>query len=144
MTTPPARAGLSGSTHHQGVPVKRTVLALATSALACTALAACSEDAGGAATDAADAKVCVDQYATATVIDDLLTGIKAGLKDAMADGLDLDVQNPNADAATEQTLAQKFISGGCDVIVPVGTSASQLMATATKDIPIVCAPHGGG
>ncbi|MDQ6525437.1 ABC transporter substrate-binding protein [Nocardioides sp. LHD-245] len=119
--------------------MKRTYLALAASALACTTLAACGEDGGGGARDAGDAKVCVDQYATATVIDDLLTGIKAGLADAIDDGLELDVQNPNADAATEQTLAQKFISGGCDVIVPVGTSASQLMATATKDIPIVFA-----
>ncbi|GAA3657094.1 ABC transporter substrate-binding protein [Nocardioides ginsengisoli] len=119
--------------------MKRTYLVLAASALTCAALAGCSEGGGGSAKDAADAKVCVDQYATATVIDDLLAGIKSGLKGAMADGLKLDVQNPNADAATEQTLAQKFISGGCDVIVPVGTSASQLMATATRDIPIVFA-----
>ncbi|WP_377322159.1 ABC transporter substrate-binding protein [Pimelobacter simplex] len=119
--------------------MKRTALTLAASALACTALAACGEDGGGGATDVADAKVCVDQYATATVIDDLLSGMKSGLKEATDDGLKLDIQNPNADAATEQTLAQKFISGDCDVIVPVGTSASQLMATATKDIPIVFA-----
>ena len=119
--------------------MKRTALTLAASALACSALAACGEDGGGGATDVADAKVCVDQYATATVIDDLLSGLKAGLKEATDDGLKLDIQNPNADAATEQTLAQKFISGDCDVIVPVGTSASQLMATASKDIPIVFA-----
>ncbi|GAA1538528.1 ABC transporter substrate-binding protein [Nocardioides humi] len=119
--------------------MKRSHLALAASVLACTALAGCGEDGGGSATDAADAKVCVDQYATATVIDDLLSGLKDGLKEAMDDGLRLDVQNPNADAATEQTLAQKFISGDCDVIVPVGTSAAQLMATATRDIPIVFA-----
>lgn len=122
--------------------MKRTHLALAASALAglgLSTLTACGGDGAAGATEVADAKVCIDQYATATVIDDLLTGIKEGLKSATDDGLELDIQNPNADAATEQTLAQKFISGGCDLIVPVGTSASQLMATASKDIPIVFA-----
>lgn len=114
--------------------ISSLVLAVASTA----ALAACGSSPDGS-NGAGGKKVCVDQYATATVIDDILTGLRAGLADAQKDGLEIVVENPNADVATEQTLAQKFISDGCDVIVPVGTAAAQLMATATRDIPIVFA-----
>jgi putative tryptophan/tyrosine transport system substrate-binding protein len=103
---------------------------------ACLTLGACGGDTEAAS---GDQLVCVDQYATATVIDDILTGLDAGLTEAKADGLEVEVENPNADSATEQTLAQKFIDRGCDVVVPVGTSAAQLMAGAMSDVPIVFA-----
>jgi putative ABC transport system substrate-binding protein len=113
------------------------------SAVICLAVSACGSNSASptksAQSDFDGKKVCIDQYATATVIDDLLKGIQSGLAAAKSGGLKIDVQNPNADAATEQTLAQKFISDACDVIVPVGTAAAQLMANAAKDIPIVFA-----
>lgn len=117
--------------------VRTTTIALA--AISAAALSACSDTGSGSGGDLDGRKVCVDQYATATVIDDIIGGLRDGLGDAEDDGLEIIVENPNADAATEQTLAQKFVSDGCDVIVPVGTSAAQLMATATRDIPIVFA-----
>jgi len=118
-------------------PLLRTV---AISTTACLALSACGSDADASGDgEYAGKSVCIDQYATATVISDLLEGIRAGLKKAEDAGLEVDVQNPNADAATEQTLAQKFINDGCDVVVPVGTAAAQLMSTAIKDIPVVFA-----
>lgn len=118
-------------------PLLRTA---AISVAACLSLAACGSDADADADgDYAGKSVCVDQYATATVISDLLDGIREGLADAEDAGLKIEVQNPNADAATEQTLAQKFINDGCDVVVPVGTAAAQLMSTAIKDAPVVFA-----
>jgi putative ABC transport system substrate-binding protein len=108
---------------------------------ACLTLSACGGNAAEAESGGnyAGKSVCVDQYATATVIDDLLDGIRTGLAEAGKSGLKIDVQNPNADAATEQTLAQKFINDRCDVVVPVGTAAAQLMSTAIKDTPVVFA-----
>lgn len=113
--------------------------AAAVSVTACLALSSCGSDAEAEGGAFAGKSVCIDQYATATVISDLITGIRDGLKEAKAAGLKIDVQNPNADAATEQTLAQKFINDGCDVVVPVGTAAAQLMSTAITDTPVVFA-----
>lgn len=117
---------------------KRSIATTTTiAALTCLAAVGCSDSSTSGAYGGK--QVCIDQYATATVINDLLDGIKSGLAGAEAEGLNVSVHNPNTDAATEQTLAQKFISDGCDVIVPVGTAASQLMVTAVKDIPVVFA-----
>ncbi|KRF16854.1 ABC transporter substrate-binding protein [Nocardioides sp. Soil796] len=113
----------------------RSIRFASVAALLTLPFTACSASGNGGALG--DKKVCVDQYATATVISDLLDGLKKGLADAKSEGLEIDVQNPNADPATEQTIAQQFISGGCDVIVPVGTAAAQLMATAARDISVV-------
>ena len=122
--------------------MKSSLLRTATISVAATlALSACGNDAGAEGEEGSYAgkSVCVDQYATATVITDLINGIRDGLADAEAEGLEITVENPNADAATEQTLAQKFINDGCDVVVPVGTAAAQLMSTAIKDSPVVFA-----
>ncbi|NWL34233.1 ABC transporter substrate-binding protein [Paenarthrobacter nitroguajacolicus] len=81
--------------------------------------------------------VCIDQYATATAITDIMAGLETGLADAKAKGLKVVIENPNADPATEQSIAQKFISSGCDVIGGVGTAAAQLQANASNGIPVV-------
>ncbi|TYB44991.1 ABC transporter substrate-binding protein [Actinomadura chibensis] len=106
-------------------------------AAASLTLTACGGGSGSGAY--AGKSVCVDQYATATVTDELVKGIRGGLADAAGKGLKITVQNPNADTATEQTLAQTFLNNGCDVVVPVGTAAAQLMSTAIKDVPVVFA-----
>jgi putative ABC transport system substrate-binding protein len=83
--------------------------------------------------------VCVDQYASASVISDILTGLNARLASAKQNGLTITVKNPQGDAATEATIAQQYVSGGCSVLVPVGTAAAELYANQTKTIPIVFA-----
>jgi putative ABC transport system substrate-binding protein len=83
--------------------------------------------------------VCVDQYATASVISDILTGLNSSLAAAKQAGLTITVKNPQGDAATEATIAQQYVSGGCAVLVPVGTAAAELYANETKSIPIVFA-----
>jgi putative ABC transport system substrate-binding protein len=84
-------------------------------------------------------KVCVDQYASSSATADIVAGVRSALAKATAAGLRIDVQNPQADAGTEATIAQEFISSGCDVLVPAGTPAAELYANTTKKVPIVFA-----
>lgn len=109
---------------------------------AALALSACSApaDSGSGGSDAegfAGKLVCIDQYATATAISDVLTGIDEALADAKKNGLEVTIKNPQADVGTEQTIAQQFITSDCDVVVPIGTAAAQLHANLNKDTPIV-------
>ena len=83
--------------------------------------------------------VCVNRYASAPVIDDILKGMDAGFKAAGGEKIVQNIQNPEADAATQQTIAQQFANGGCDVIVVVGTAAAQSIQQATKTVPVVFA-----
>ncbi len=99
--------------------------------LACLALAA-------GPIQAADApKICVNRYVSATVIDEILKGLAAGLSDAGVSQDNMVVHNPEADAATQQTLAQSFVSDGCDVIVAISTPGAQAFKRATDTIPVV-------
>lgn len=115
--------------------ITRTAAVAAVVALSLTACAPQADQGGGDK----DAKqlVCIDQYATATAISDVLTGIDEALADAKKDGLEVIVKNPQADVGTEQTIAQQFITSGCDVVVAIGTAAAQLHANLNKESIIV-------
>lgn len=89
------------------------------------------------AATAAAPKICVNQYVSATVIDDIIKGLKDGLNKAGVAQDGLEIQNPEADAATQQTLAQGFVSGGCDVIVAISTPGAQVFRRLTDTIPVV-------
>lgn len=120
--------------------MKKTTLSATTiiSGLALLATAACSGPAE-AEGKYSGKLFCIDQNTTATVISDILEGIEGQLAEQKDEGLKVVVENPNGDTAAEQTIAQKFINDGCDVVVPIGTAASQLASTVIKDIPIVFA-----
>lgn len=79
----------------------------------------------------------MNRYVSATVIDEIMKGLGAGLKDAGISQENMVVQNPEADAATQQTLAQSFVSDGCDVIVAISTPGAQAFKRATDTIPVV-------
>jgi putative ABC transport system substrate-binding protein len=81
--------------------------------------------------------VCVNRYASAPVIDDILKGMNDGLKASGGEKVVQNIQNPEADAATQQTIAQQFANGGCDLIVVIGTAAAQSIQQATKTVPVV-------
>ncbi|MDR6758778.1 putative ABC transport system substrate-binding protein [Mycoplana sp. BE70] len=87
--------------------------------------------------NAAAPKICVNQYATATVIDDIINGLKEGLGKEGISTESLVIQNPEGDAATQQTLAQGFISDECDVIVAISTPGAQVFRKLTSTIPVV-------
>lgn len=81
--------------------------------------------------------VCVNRFASAAVIDDILRGMSAGFTKVGGEKINQNIQNPEADAATQQTIAQQFAGGGCDVIVAIGTAAAQSIQQATKTVPVV-------
>lgn len=88
--------------------------------------------------------VCVNRYASAPVIDQVMAGLEAGLAEAQGvsggasgGGVAWNVQNPEADAGTQALVSQQFAAGGCDVIVTVGTAATQAIQQATDTVPVV-------
>lgn len=81
--------------------------------------------------------VCINRYASAPVLDDALRGFDEGLDQAGGQAVVRNVQNPEGDAATQQTISQQFANGGCDLVVTVGTAATQAIQQATKTIPVV-------
>ncbi len=89
------------------------------------------------AAEAAAPKICVNQYVSAAVIDDIINGLKEGLTKAGVAQDGMVIQNPEADAATQQTLAQTFVSDGCDVIVAISTPGAQVFRRLTDTIPVV-------
>lgn len=74
------------------------------------------------------------------LLDDIVTGIKtsfekAGYKEGK--NVTFDVQSSHGDNSTLQSLASKFSTGGYDLIMPLGTGASQAILNLVKDKPIV-------
>ncbi len=53
------------------------------------------------------------------------------------ENIEYDVQSAQLDMPTANTIAQKFVSEGVDLIVSIATPASQAAINATKEIPIV-------
>ena len=53
------------------------------------------------------------------------------------DNVEFDYQNAQGEQANCTTIATKFVSDGCDLILANGTTALQSAAAATADIPIV-------
>ncbi|WOC15919.1 ABC transporter substrate-binding protein [Pseudochrobactrum sp. MP213Fo] len=97
---------------------------------------------------AEEPKICVNQYSTVTVIDDIVTGFKQGLERNQISAKNLVIQNPEGDPATLQIVAQGFVSDECDVIFAITTPGAQIFRKLTKTIPIIFAgsatPAEGG
>ena len=48
-----------------------------------------------------------------------------------------DIQNAGGDLSNCESIAQKFVSDGCDLILAISTPSAQAAANATKNIPIL-------
>ncbi len=59
----------------------------------------------------------------------------AGYNDG--DKVNIEVQNAQGDQSNLQTISQKFVSDGKDLILAIATPAAQAIAAETKDIPIL-------
>ncbi|MGB3485970.1 MAG: ABC transporter substrate-binding protein [Mycobacterium sp.] len=119
---------------------KRT--AVLTLSMALLAVSACSSAGSGEGANNTEGQyagktVCIDQYTSAGLIDDMITGVSEGLAGAVDEGLQVNIQNPQGDAGTEQTIAQQFVSADCTVIAAVGTSGAQAHMNTGSDIPLV-------
>ena len=120
-------------------------------ALLCTAMAGCSSataSATAAASDAATAgtaakksvKIGGIQYVEHAALDKATEGFKAALKDAgyvEGDNLTLDIQNAQGDQSNCETIANKLVNEGVDLIFANATPAAQAVAAKTTSIPIL-------
>ena len=57
----------------------------------------------------------------------------------LSDKVEVDYKNANGDGATISTIVTGFVGDKVDAIVPIGTNAAQIAASATKQIPIIFA-----
>lgn len=55
------------------------------------------------------------------------------------ENIEIDYKNGQNDMTNMKTIAQTFVSGGCDVIVAIATPAAQAVLSETTEIPIIFA-----
>lgn len=71
-------------------------------------------------------------------LDEIRTAIEDEIAAAgYADVIKLDYVNGQNDASTMNTAAKKFVADGDDAIIAIATNATQSVAAATQDIPII-------
>lgn len=107
----------------------RPATALAFALLAGTALST--------AASAEAPKLCLNQFVSVPVIQEAVDGFREGLDAAKVSQERLNIQNPEADPATQLTLAQGFVNDKCDVIIAVATPGAQVFRRLTTTIPVV-------
>lgn len=112
-----------------------------------------SEGSGGAtgSAEGKKVKIGITQVVNHASLDEAYKGFVQALKDngyVEGENLVLDYQNAQGDQTNAATIAQKFATGGVDLILGIGTSVSQAAAKETKDIPVlftaVTDPVGAG
>ncbi|MBU5454068.1 ABC transporter substrate-binding protein [Caproiciproducens sp. MSJ-32] len=85
-------------------------------------------------------KIGISQIVQHPALDLAREGFIDGLKEkGYEDGKNIiiDYQNAQGDAATSQTIAQKFVSEDKDMILAIATPSAQAVYNATKEIPSV-------
>lgn len=105
----------------------------------CTVIVGCS-DGDDTADGEKTLKVGVIQYAEHPALDQAYEGFIDGLKDeGYVDGenISIDFKNAQGDASTPETIANKLVNDGNDLIYAIATPAAQAVAQKTSDIPIV-------
>ena len=87
-------------------------------------------------------KVGIVQLMEHPSLNTIRESIIQGLEDeGFVDGenISIDYQNGQNDMTTMKTIAQTFVSNGCDAIVAIATPAAQAALSETTDIPIIFA-----
>lgn len=138
---------------------KRHVVLACALALVLLMLNACGSQAPGEGTaeqgDTGNAgkkvKIGVTQVVNHASLDEAYKGFVQALKDngyTEGDNLVIDYQNAQGDPTNAATIAQKFATGGVDLVLGIGTSVSQAAAKEVKDVPVlftaVTDPVGAG
>ena len=81
-------------------------------------------------------KIGVLQFTQHAALDKTNEGFIAALDDAGIN-YEIDQQNASNDQSTCQTIAEKLVNDGNDLIYAIATPAAQAVAGLTKDIPVV-------
>ncbi len=100
-------------------------------------LAGCS---GGSQQEEKTYKVGVVQLMQHGALDQSNQGMIDGLRDSGYEegkNLEINQQNAQGDQSNLQTIAQQFLADEVDIILSISTPATQVMAAATEEIPIV-------
>ncbi|HLS52813.1 MAG TPA: ABC transporter substrate-binding protein [Tissierellaceae bacterium] len=98
------------------------------------ALTACTSS--PATEDGEEFVIGISQFAEHSALDDARLGFEEGLKEL---GIDAKIvyQNAQADVATTNTIAQKFVKDKVDLIYAIATPAAQSAKQATHQIPVL-------
>ena len=132
---------------------RRSFLAVAAVCGAAAALTACggssasstaassvasSAAAGSAAASGDTYTIGICQLVQHAALDAATQGFEDKLMELLGEeNVTFDYQNAQGEQANSTTIATKFVSDGCDLILANGTTALQSAAAATADIPIV-------
>ena len=81
-------------------------------------------------------KIGVLQFTQHAALDKTNEGFIAALDDAGIN-YEIDQQNASNDQSTCQTIAEKLVNDGNDLIYAIATPAAQAVAGMTKDIPVI-------
>lgn len=96
---------------------------------------------GGGSDDAASGdatyKVGIVQQMEHAALDAATQGFQDKLTELLGDDVVFDYQNAQGEQTNCTTIATKFVSDGCDLIMANATTALQSAYAATADIPIV-------
>ena len=112
---------------------KLTALLL-TAAMVMTGCGGSSEE---AASSDATYKVGIIQQMEHAALDAATQGFQDKLTELLGDDVTFDYQNAQGEQTNCTTIATKFVSDGCDLIMANATTALQSAYAATADIPIV-------
>lgn len=118
---------------------RKKIALLLAGLITATSLIGCKKnDAASVADDKLE--IGISQLVQHPALDSAREGFIEGLKEKGYEegkNVDIDYQNAQGDAATSQTIAQKFVSEKKDLILAIATPAAQAVYNATKEIPTV-------
>ncbi len=117
----------------------RKQMGLAAAMAAIMAMTGCGGNTD-AAEDSAEGKVFhigIIQQMEHGSLDQATQGFEDKLTELLGENVEFDYQNAQGEQANCTTIATKFVSDGCDLIMANATTALQTAAAATSDIPIV-------
>lgn len=89
-----------------------------------------------ASADGKTFKIGILQLVQHTALDKTNEGFVAAIKDAGLD-CEFDQQNASGEQSTCQTIAEKLVNDGDDLIFAIATPAAQAVAGVTSDIPVL-------
>ena len=120
----------------------KKMIALVLSLMMVLSLAAC----GGASKDSSTIKIAIVQQLDHSSLDEIRMAIEAELN---APEFEVKVYNGQNDASVMNQIGTEIMSEGFDMIIPIATTAAQIMVTAADgQIPVVFAavsdPAGNG
>lgn len=119
--------------------MKKSLIA-AVAVMTALALSACSSstssESSNESADGTTYKIGVLQLTQHAALDKANEGFIAALDDSGI-SYEVDQQNASGDQPTCQTIAEKLVNDGNDLIYAIATPAAQAVAGMTKDIPVV-------